>query len=211
MIREATENRLYGIVYEIKCIPTGKIYIGVTTVGLEERWKGHLYELKKNKDNNCFHNAIRKYSKENFSKRIIDVAYSKEELDFMEKIWILFKNARNRNFGYNSAVGGGSGPLSEEHKQKISDNHADMSGKNNPMFGTTRIHSKETKQKMKENSPFKNKIGEDSPNNKLSWNDVIDIRLQSYLDASVEYLSKRYKTSISNIYRIINNERWYKE
>ena len=28
-------------------------------------------------------------------------------------------------------------PLSEEHKRKMSENHADVSGKNNPMYGTT--------------------------------------------------------------------------
>ncbi len=32
-------------------------------------------------------------------------------------------------------------PLSEEHKKHLSENHADVSGKNNPMFGKTKINA----------------------------------------------------------------------
>lgn len=39
-------------------------------------------------------------------------------------------------------------PLSESHRQSISDNHHDVTGENNPMYGRT--HSTEAKEKMKE-------------------------------------------------------------
>jgi len=44
--------------------------------------------------------------------------------------------------------------LSEKSKQKMSDNHADVSGENNPMFG--KYHSDESKQKMSDWQNSKN-------------------------------------------------------
>ena len=41
-------------------------------------------------------------------------------------------------------------PMSEEQKEKLRKNHADVSGENNPMFGTHRVHSEETIEKMRE-------------------------------------------------------------
>ena len=49
---------------------------------------------------------------------------------------------------------------SDASRQKMSENHADVSGKKNPMFGKT--HSSETKQKIKENQP--DISGENHPN-----------------------------------------------
>ena len=46
--------------------------------------------------------------------------------------------------------------FTEEHKKKISDNHADFSGENNPLFG--KHHSEETKKKMRENTPSESVI-----------------------------------------------------
>jgi len=45
---------------------------------------------------------------------------------------------------------------SKETRDKISKNHADVSGENNPMFGTHRVHSEETIKKMRESHTGKN-------------------------------------------------------
>lgn len=52
------------------------------------------------------------------------------------------------------------GPHSEERKRNISKNHADVSGKNNPMYG--KKFSDETKIKMSEKSKLRNK-GQNNP------------------------------------------------
>lgn len=62
------------------------------------------------------------------------------------------------------AVKGERGPnygkkFSNEHKLKISKNHADMSGKNNPMYN--KFHSEEIRKKISENSP--DRSGENNP------------------------------------------------
>jgi hypothetical protein len=79
----------------------GKRYIGQTIRPLSERWKDHC----RVKDKNYFHNAIRKYGKENFTLEIIDTANSTKELDNKEIYWI---NKLNTLFphGYNLKQGG---------------------------------------------------------------------------------------------------------
>ena len=61
--------------------------------------------------------------------------------------------------------------LSKKTKRKISENHADMSGKNNPFYGKT--HSQEIREKLRkanegENNPNWGKTGEDASNNRLT-------------------------------------------
>ena len=51
-------------------------------------------------------------------------------------------------------------PKSEEHKQKMRENHADVSGENNPFFG--KHHTEETKEKIGKESK-KRSLGENNP------------------------------------------------
>ena len=53
------------IIYKITNIINGKSYIGQTAYSLNERWLSHLSDMVKKKDNNYFHNAIRKYGWDN--------------------------------------------------------------------------------------------------------------------------------------------------
>lgn len=89
------------LIYLVTNNVNGKRYIGQTIRPLLERWKDHC----RAKDNNYFHNAIRKYGKENFTLEIIDVANSANELDEKEIFWI---NKMNTLFpyGYNLKQGG---------------------------------------------------------------------------------------------------------
>lgn len=97
------------IVYKITNVLNGKIYIGITTRTLEERWQQHCYDALKKQDNNYFHRAIRKYGKEYFVPEEIDYANTKEELKQKEIYYIEVyhtciydKNCQ----GYNSTYGG---------------------------------------------------------------------------------------------------------
>jgi group I intron endonuclease len=120
----------------------GKIYIGKTTKTIEKRWQGHCYD----KSDDYFHNAIRKYKPENFDIKQIDNCIDEEYQNFMEKLWIFLYDSTNRLIGYNIREGGKGGFLSEETKKKMSENHADVNGENNPFFG--KHHSAESIEKM---------------------------------------------------------------
>jgi len=106
------EKSVYGIIYGL-FFPNGR-YIGKTKLGEIIRWKRHL------RDTNAgsklpVHNAIRKYynidkTKNKVQMIVIDKAYSLEELNNLEKKYIIdyntFNNNGNNPNGYNMTIGG---------------------------------------------------------------------------------------------------------
>jgi len=110
---------IYSI-YKATNICNGKVYIGYTKHGLA-RSIGHIYAKK---TNNPFHNAIRKYGKENFSWEIIYQSKDQEHtLNAMEPYFIKEYNSfidfENSN-GYNATLGGGEHTHSAQALIKMS-------------------------------------------------------------------------------------------
>lgn len=120
----------------------GKIYIGLTGLEPDERWRnGNGYHSE-----TYFRNAIDKYGWNNFEHKIIKKNLTKDEAAYWEKYYISFYNSTNRNYGYNISSGGEAGgghPQTEEARKKIGENgyHYGFLGKK---------HSDETKKKMSE-------------------------------------------------------------
>ena len=113
----------------------GKQYVGQTTRTLEQRWREHC-----SNGSQCtyLHNAITKYGKENFKVEPIDIALDQQELDYKESQYIKHYNTLVPN-GYNLNTGGSIGrKVSEVVCYKLKENHHDVSGENNPMFGKKR-------------------------------------------------------------------------
>lgn len=140
--------------------PNGKMYIGVTSLPTYKRWRyGYGY-----KNNPYFFNAIQKYGWNNFKHEILLDNLTREEASLAEEIFITYWNLTQKDKGYNINNGGLSNyeisdetrrKMSEAHKgkrhsdstkEKISKNHADVSGINHPLYGTHR--SEETKRKL---------------------------------------------------------------
>lgn len=112
----------YGYIYITKNLINGKQYIGQSKYK-DKNYKNRNY-LGSGK---LIVEAIKKYGKDNFSKIIIDEAYSKEELDTKEKYWIMYYNAVESPNFYNILKGGSCGlgralgsKYTEEEKQKMS-------------------------------------------------------------------------------------------
>lgn|SRR3990167_3047436 len=107
-----------GIVYLITNLVNGKVYVGQTTRSLRIRWGQHKLAARKHPET-YLHFAINKYGESMFSVSIVATAQSSEELDCLEKRWILMRSANHRDYGYNMTAGGdGSSNVSEESKQK---------------------------------------------------------------------------------------------
>lgn len=88
-----------GIIYKITNKVNGKSYIGQTRYTLEFRWRQHINK----KDNTYFHNAIRKYGKDNFSIELLeecDISKLNEREIFYIAKFNTFKE------GYNLTIGG---------------------------------------------------------------------------------------------------------
>lgn len=148
----------------------GKIYIGQTCNEPDIRWRnGKGYA-------GCpyFYNAINKYGWDNFEHIILKEHLSFDEANELEEKLINKYHSNDNKYGYNIRGGGKNGKVSEktktliskskmghfvseETKRKISKNHADMSGKNNPRYG--KHCSEETKEKIRRNNKSELKIG----------------------------------------------------
>jgi hypothetical protein len=109
---------MYGIVYLATNTINKKVYIGQTTMTLNQRISCHRI----NKRCRLFHRAIQKYGMDVFQWTTLAECVSKEELDQKEMYWIEKLNANNPVFGYNLKSGGaGNGKHSEETKKLLSD------------------------------------------------------------------------------------------
>lgn len=100
-------NEIYGIIYMIKNNVNGKIYFGQTTKnkGFDERYcSGRWWQYSGNEH---LVNSAKKYGEDNFVVyKQFDVAYSQDELDKLEDMYICLYNTMNPKYGYNKKRGG---------------------------------------------------------------------------------------------------------
>lgn len=116
--------KIYGQIYLIRNKINNKCYIGQTTNEFKIRYN---YNLIKNTHNEYLRKSLIKYGKENFE--IIenfDIAYSKEELDKLEEMYIKAYNLIDRNFGYNRRLGGSNGKMNKDVRKIMSINHTGL-------------------------------------------------------------------------------------
>ena len=116
MINEKNEE--VGIIYGWYCTITDKWYIG-QTIDEECRFKRHIYYAINKKDNNRFHNALRKYGLDNFVYCVLEDNVLKENLNMRETDWIEYYDSFYS--GYNLTSGGDTNVIiSEETRRKLS-------------------------------------------------------------------------------------------
>ena len=112
-------KEIYGVIYIIKNNMNNKMYIGQTTKDFDKRYNYNLYNSTHNEH---LKHSIEKYGIENFTIiKEFDIAYSKEELDALEDMYIKIYNTIDSEYGYNKKFGGANGLPSEETKHKISE------------------------------------------------------------------------------------------
>lgn len=107
------------IIYQVKNLVNGKIYVGQTIKTLEIRKKEHLNTSKNIKKikNRYFYYALNKYGFDLFEWSIIDTAENQDELNNKEKYWInkLYSLVPN---GYNMTTGGEFGKMCDEAEKR---------------------------------------------------------------------------------------------
>jgi hypothetical protein len=94
-------------VYQILCIPTGKIYIG-STVDLRKRWNSHRRSLHQNKHPNIYlQRAWDRYGEANFMFSVLELVDTSELLR-TEQAWLDKTKCADRNTGFNICTVAGS-------------------------------------------------------------------------------------------------------
>lgn len=138
-------DKICGI-YCIENINNNKKYIG-QSVNIYKRWKSHKRELNQHKHvNNYLQRAWDKYGEDCFKFYILEVC-DILQLDELEVKYIEQFDTTDIKSGYNLNVGGNGNPSPNECvRQKMRENHADVSGENNPNYG--KHMSDDIKQKM---------------------------------------------------------------
>lgn len=159
------KDKISGIYY-IKNIINNKLYVG-QSIDVYTRLSRHKTDLRGGRDSKHLQKAYDKYGEDNFE-FVLFMECEAEDLDFWEKHYIAEWNTQDENCGYNLDGGGSKSRLmseetkllmslaqrgrivSDETKRKLSVNHADFSGENNPNFG--KIHSEQSRQKSRESN-----------------------------------------------------------
>jgi group I intron endonuclease len=111
------------LVYLIRNLVNGKLYVGQTSTSIAQRWREHKSNAVRGRK--CaLHSAIQKYGSASFSVEKLQECLTKEEMDFVEILYIaLFKSRAPA--GYNLTEGGDwvydrtGSKLSSEHKEAI--------------------------------------------------------------------------------------------
>jgi len=171
----------YGIIYLITCLVNLKKYVGQTTNKMKYRWTDHKKCARRGKPYPLY-KSIRKYGIENFIIEQIHICNSRDELNEMEKHYILvYDTIIDHGKGYNMNYGGHERVYSEELKKRLSEQRM---GANNPFYGhhhteqfkkdradtaRNRVRSEEERQKLSlakrgEKHPMYGLRGELSPN-----------------------------------------------
>ena len=105
-------NQLYKITNQIN----KKVYIGLTTQGVDRRWSEHVYRFNSGERDHKLYLAMRKYGIENFKMETILTVRFPETLPVLEVAYIKKYNSFNR--GYNMTIGGDF--VSDATREKLS-------------------------------------------------------------------------------------------
>ena len=155
-------------IYKYTNIQNNKVYIGQTSLSLEERSQrgGHNY-----RECRRFYNAIQKYGWDSFIPTILEDNLTLEEANKKEEYYISLYNSSDDKFGYNISLGGSNRVMSDESKSIISkkaiDRYSDKTS--NPMYG--KKHTFDSIKKMSEA-----KRGDKNPMYGSVWNETQRLR-----------------------------------
>jgi group I intron endonuclease len=194
-------------IYKITNKINGKLYIGKTN-NPYQRMHVHLTVAKLGAENDFYlingqysllQRAITKHGADNFDFNIVEENEYEEVIFEREKYWIAFYKTNvcryGPDYGYN-LTDGGEGSSGRKHSENAKQKMREKA--------TGRLHSPETKELLSQQRAGKNSI-----KNKLTWDDVYQIRLlRSTENTSYAKLARKFLVSEPMIRDICLNKKW---
>ena len=107
-----------GYIYKITNKINEKVYIGLTTLTVNDRWKGHLDSARRNNQKPLYC-AIRKYGIENFKIEEIDRTEDFAKLGELERKYIEQYKSYDKHYGYNLTRGGEHNQLDANPRTRL--------------------------------------------------------------------------------------------
>jgi group I intron endonuclease len=108
------------LVYKLTNTVNGKSYVGITSRSLADRWSEHQKRSREGLRNSRLHMAMRKYGHEVFTREVLAIAETEQEVRALECRYI--REFDTMNSGYNCNEGGaGILHFSPEIRRKIGD------------------------------------------------------------------------------------------
>ncbi len=186
----------------------GKMYVGASKNPIR-RWKRHksiALSVSPTVVKNAIHFALKKYSSEKFTFKIVEGGLSFEEAMKREIEWIAFLKDLKHQL-YNETNGGDSGPIyewSEDQRKKQSER---MSGKNNYFYGMRLTGKANGHYGHKMKPHVKKELLKHRA--KLTPQQVQNIkRLYETGDYTQTKLSEMFEVSLTQIHKIVHGKRW---
>lgn len=108
-----------GNIYKITNTVNGKVYIGKTVIGVENRWRKHQTEAQREDRGykSALYDALNKYGVDKFTIETIETCPN-DALDIRERFWIKYFNSYV--YGYNLTVGGdGHNIVNEQERAEV--------------------------------------------------------------------------------------------
>lgn len=132
------------IVYKHTNKTNGKVYIGITSQRIQDRWKGGSGYRSQH-----FSRAIKKYGWDGFTHEVVAENLSKEDACELERILIKAYKATEPNHGYNQALGGEGGGMYNKHHTESAKEKIRKARKRDGFTEEHKRHISESKQGVK--------------------------------------------------------------
>ena len=198
-------------IYVLQNTINNKIYIG-QTINLTKRFQGHkdrskLVRRGKRKPTPLYSSIIH-HGIEKFIMIEIEQYYTQKDVDEAEEFYIEYLQSRDKNIGYNLAVGG-SVNRGYKHSKEYNEN---MSKVKKEYFLTNSSYNKGISMTEEAKNHLKSFTGEKTSNAKFTNEQVIEIR-NCYLEATYTFkeIAKQFNITSRTAYDIVHNKAYYNE
>lgn len=186
--------RKYGTIYIINNTINDKVYIGQTTLDIEDRFKQHIKKSTLKSRKYKLYNAMRKYGVENFYIGKVESNIPIKDLDYKE-IYYIEKYDSFKN-GYNSTKGGDGRVVNKKYDE---DTIIDLYKKGNSITMIAKRYNVSTSTISRVLK--KNDISTRDNGNKYKQFDIVKFKKQWFGNVSISEMGKFFKCNEKTIRR----------